>query len=318
VDTHSPKGYYRTLGLAPGASLEEVKRAYRKLVKVWHPDRFAQAPHLQQHALEKMQSINHAYTRLQFIQPCLDTPPSSMPLGMWTLRQLRWLQTLPTWLVVLIAFVVLRQGVNHFVLERAPLLPHKNQLLGEGMALIPLSPTGERVRVRGVPLAWNDPHPSPLPEGEGVEAEVAAIRPNMPDMPAQPDQANSYFTVGSTQAEVLAVQGPPTLASKNVWEYGGSRVYFRYGLVSSWEMWPRSPLKVKLLPASPFEAVPAYFTIGSPRDEVLVVQGTPTRFSDRVWEYGHSRVYFEADRVARWEEWRGSPLRARYALQGED
>jgi hypothetical protein len=134
---------------------------------------------------------------------------------------------------------------------------------------------------------------------------------------APPDQVNRYFTVGSTKAEVSAVQGPPTRTSEHVWEYGGSRVYFRYGRVSKWDMWPRSPLKVRLQPALPLEAVPAYFTVGSTKDEVVVVQGTPTRFSDRVWEYGHSRVYFEADRVARWEAWRGSPLKARHALQGE-
>ena len=166
---------------------------------------------------------------------------------------------------------------------------------------------------REVPLALH----GPLPEGEGVEAEVAAIRPNIPEASAPPDQVNSYFTVGSTKGEVLAVQGPPRRTSKHVWEYGGSRVYFRDDRVSSWEMWPRSPLKVKLLPALPLEAVPAYFTMGSTKDEVLGVQGTPTRFSDRIWEYGHSRVYFEADRVARWEDWRGSPLKARYARQGE-
>lgn len=35
------KRYYEILELEPGASPEEVKRAYRDLVKVWHPDRFS-------------------------------------------------------------------------------------------------------------------------------------------------------------------------------------------------------------------------------------------------------------------------------------
>jgi len=30
---------YRLLDLPPGSSPEEVKRAYRDLTKVWHPDR---------------------------------------------------------------------------------------------------------------------------------------------------------------------------------------------------------------------------------------------------------------------------------------
>ena len=31
---------YNILGLEPGASLLEVKQAYRKLVKIWHPGPF--------------------------------------------------------------------------------------------------------------------------------------------------------------------------------------------------------------------------------------------------------------------------------------
>lgn len=56
--------YYEMLELASGASLEEVKRAYRDLVKVWHPDRFTHDPRLQEKAQEKLKKINEAYTHL--------------------------------------------------------------------------------------------------------------------------------------------------------------------------------------------------------------------------------------------------------------
>jgi DnaJ domain len=309
VDTHSPEGYYRTLGLAPGASLEEVTPAYTELVKIWHPDRFTQAPHLQQRALEKIQMINHAYTRLRFLRPDLVMPPSPRPPWLWAFRQVRRIRAIPPWLVVLVAFAVLRLGFDHLTLLPDPVLPHKGRLVGE---------KEDRVERRGILPAWDAPHSRFLPDGQGIEAEAAVTRSSTPEVSTQSDQVNSYFTVGSTKAEVWAVQGPPTRTSEYVWEYGGSRVYFRDGRVSKWDMWPRSLLKVKLLPTAPLEAMPAYFTVGSTKDEVVVVQGTPTRFSDRVWEYGHSRIYFEADRVARWEEWRGSPLKARDALQGED
>ena len=55
---------YRTLDVEPGASLEEVKRSYRELVKVWHPDRFTNDPSLQSKAQEKLKPINLAYERV--------------------------------------------------------------------------------------------------------------------------------------------------------------------------------------------------------------------------------------------------------------
>ena len=55
---------YRILDLDPGASLDDVKRSYRELVKVWHPDRFRGDPKLQVKAEEKLKRINLAYERL--------------------------------------------------------------------------------------------------------------------------------------------------------------------------------------------------------------------------------------------------------------
>jgi hypothetical protein len=55
---------YKILDLAPGASEEEIKKAYRILVKVWHPDRFSQDPKLQKKAQEKLKEINLAYEKL--------------------------------------------------------------------------------------------------------------------------------------------------------------------------------------------------------------------------------------------------------------
>lgn len=63
------KRYYEILELEPGASPEEVKRAYRDLAKVWHPDRFSHDPPLQQKAQEKLKEINRAYEKLSSYRP---------------------------------------------------------------------------------------------------------------------------------------------------------------------------------------------------------------------------------------------------------
>jgi hypothetical protein len=54
------KNYYRILGVPPGVSSEEVKRAYRKLAKELHPDRHPNDPS----ATAKFQALNEAHTVL--------------------------------------------------------------------------------------------------------------------------------------------------------------------------------------------------------------------------------------------------------------
>jgi curved DNA-binding protein CbpA len=57
--------YYRVLDVEPGASPEEVHQGYLDLTWVWHPDRFAGNPRLQQKAHYKLQEINEAHAQLR-------------------------------------------------------------------------------------------------------------------------------------------------------------------------------------------------------------------------------------------------------------
>jgi hypothetical protein len=68
-------GFYRVLDLEPGASIEQIKRAWRDLTKVWHPDRFEGDPRMEAKAEEKLKAINGAYERLTAGR--LDTPGPS-------------------------------------------------------------------------------------------------------------------------------------------------------------------------------------------------------------------------------------------------
>jgi hypothetical protein len=61
---HSLDDCYRLLELRPGASMEEVREAYRVLSRVWHPDRFAGTPAMQQRATARQQELNDAYREL--------------------------------------------------------------------------------------------------------------------------------------------------------------------------------------------------------------------------------------------------------------
>jgi outer membrane protein assembly factor BamE (lipoprotein component of BamABCDE complex) len=314
--------HYKTLGLEPDARFEEVKRAYRALAKVWHPDRFAQMPHLQQQALETIQDINHAYAKIR--QACQHhhrpaSPPASASASAaqappshaaaWRAGRFMFPQVMhmPAWAIALVAFVTLRVLVAHTLSIYAlwpPALPRVPTTGGSATLPEMAQSSGALEQLLASLLA-----DAPTTEVTQPDLPPASHLPASAIAPAEP--APRYFTVGSTKDEVLAVQGPPTLAEAQLWEYGGSRVYFRHGKVTRWEVWPRSPLKARLQPITAVAPRPSYITVGSTKDDVLAIQGTPSRFSDQVWEFGPSRLYFDGNQVVRWEEWPRFPLKVR-------
>jgi outer membrane protein assembly factor BamE (lipoprotein component of BamABCDE complex) len=143
--------------------------------------------------------------------------------------------------------------------------------------------------------SWHNSHVNPLKVRLLPSANIA--RPE-------------YFTVGSTKDDVLAIQGTPTEFSEDEFEYGFSTVYFSHGVVHSWDNSGANPLKVRLLPSANI-ARPEYFTVGSTKDEVLAVQGTPTKFSEDEFEYGSSTVYFSHGFVHSWDYSSANPLKVR-------
>ncbi len=55
----------KILELETIGSLQDAKRAYKDLVRVWHPDRFQSNPRLKQKADQKLREINLAYNYLR-------------------------------------------------------------------------------------------------------------------------------------------------------------------------------------------------------------------------------------------------------------
>lgn len=132
-----------------------------------------------------------------------------------------------------------------------------------------------------------------------VEVVLTKTRDLIVATPSGPNPG--FFSVGSTKDEVLAVQGTPDRFTDSTFTYGASQVRFKEkdGKVESWSDTGYPKLKAKLLPTGQVEAKD-YFTVGSTRDEVLGILGTPDRFSDRSFTYGPATIRFRGDRVVSW------------------
>jgi len=53
---------HEVLNITPGAGADEIKRAYRKMVKVYHPDK--SDPFMGKHNEQVMKIVNDAYEQL--------------------------------------------------------------------------------------------------------------------------------------------------------------------------------------------------------------------------------------------------------------
>lgn len=59
------KRYYEILGVGRDTPLDQVRQAYRDLVRVWHPDRFSSDYRLARISEEKLKLINEAYSEVR-------------------------------------------------------------------------------------------------------------------------------------------------------------------------------------------------------------------------------------------------------------
>jgi len=107
----------------------------------------------------------------------------------------------------------------------------------------------------------------------------------------------AFITIGSTQNDVLLVQGTPTRVEQDKWFYGFAEIRFKNGHLIEYDNY-FGTLKMRLVPAVP--AGPQgkkVFTVGSSPDEVLALQGTPTSVHGNLWSFDFSSVFFRDGRV---------------------
>jgi hypothetical protein len=256
--------YYEVLGLSPDASIEARRQAYKDLVKVWHPDRFSHDPRLQQKAQEKLQEINEAYEKIKSLKND-------------HARMTSWGKGY--------------QG-SSFETQHTP------------------KPTfSENVRFRKKPkwniFIWiwffvlligfsvvlsrvaNQPEHAPSQNREISSESVPSS-----------SLGNTYFTIGSTKSEVQALQGTPSSIIEDTWFYDASQITFANDRVIGYSN-NSGNLHMKLLPKTNGAHIRArgYFAIGSTKDEVIALQGTPNAVIGNIWTYDLSEIKFYNEKV---------------------
>jgi hypothetical protein len=265
--------YYEILGISPDASIEARKQAYKDLVKVWHPDRFSHDPRLQQKAQEKLQEINEAYEKIKSLK---NNEAQMMSCT---------------------------KGYGDSSLETQH--PHKPSF-------------SENVRFRKKPkrnmLVWiwifilfigfsvflslissRLEHVQPQHRAAS-SSESSRLSSLIPD-------TQTYFTIGSMKNEVQQIQGNPGRIIGDTWFYRASQVTFFNDRVVGYSNNSEN-LHVKLFPTTDVTHVrtKGYFTIGSTRDEVVALQGTPSGIIGNIWMYGLSRIIFYNEKVVSYSD----------------
>lgn len=105
---------YEILGLKAGASQVEVKQAYRKLVKIWHPDRFVDQQQKQQ-AEAKIKQINAAYNTVKTVISTVEKSPPPPPKQSAKVSVNRWgAETFYNWGVESVAKKEYEEAIAYF------------------------------------------------------------------------------------------------------------------------------------------------------------------------------------------------------------
>lgn len=296
--------YYRILGVEPGVTWPQLRKAYKGLVNTWHPDRFQQDLRQKNLAEERTKEITQSFQELaeyykQFgvlphttkvkETPVKDEPSAQNPTETRPAHE--------------------NQNIEVPGADTTPAPPHalesnKRKLYVRILATAALAGIAY-FAWQGAPWERPDEMPQtkiPMQQSDGNKLDE--------DSDQHVPVARKYFTIGTPLGEVYAIQGVPTRTEQDIWYYGKSKIYFAKGKVQHWDEYPSDPLNAEITPGSE-KTITMFFGKGSSKNEVLTIQGTPDRDAGDVWDYGVSRVYFDKDRVKGWDESPFNPLKVR-------
>jgi hypothetical protein len=292
--------YYRILGVEPGVSWAQLRKAYKGLVNIWHPDRFQQDPRQKNLAEERTKEITQSYKELARYYKEFGALPHATKTMETSVTDDLSSQSAPD--------AHPKSENQNVEVSDTDITPHqKGRRYKFNIRVMAATALASIVYLVWQNIPWERSDKlsqikNPLDESVGKK--------NNEESEQHDPAAGKYFTYGTPLGEVYAIQGVPTKTEQDIWYYGKSKVYFTKGKVLHWDENQSDPLKATITPE--IERMNTiFFGKGSSKSEVLTIQGPPDRDAGNVWDYGVSRVYFDKDRVKGWDESPFNPLRVR-------
>lgn len=262
---------YRILGLEPGCSWMALKARHRELVQRWHPDRHPTP--LRADAEHRLKEINRAFSLLENELRRTGALPRPSPTRSTAVRArprkpekhrpqrstparagLPFRNLIPVLFVAaggLAAYLAVLgpaqqggQGSSPSRREDATAAARAHFSIGDPKSRV-FAVQGPPSRVDGD--TWYYGRSAVFFRDGAVDwwrispDDPLQVRARLPAAPGGP----AYFSIGSTKAEVRAIQGPPTRDKGQVWLYGTSEVVFHDGRVQSWHSSALHPLKAR-------------------------------------------------------------------------
>ena len=274
-----------TFGLTPGATKDEIKDAYRTLAKVWHPDRFPGDEHLRQKAEDKLKEINSAYQ-------ILSTPAEEIPRRQSARTASQSDAPSPT------------------TTEDSGEEPYQDASTGNFRASFRTkrrrNMTQLSVAIILVAVAiW-----AALQHGRFLLSEFGTATATVGSVGRQMASA----VTDKIQTETVGRDTATGQESKQKMQSPKQGTIDSANPANKTAANPRTKAtasdRASLLVFPPEDPGVPYFTVGSTKDDVIRVQGVPTRITGSVFAYGHSEVYFKDGRVQSWQMDPSSPLKA--------
>jgi curved DNA-binding protein CbpA len=328
--------HFTALGLSPGASANDIRVAYRKLIQQWHPDRFAVGSLMQTTAEDHTKELNEAYESLykkRHYRKYLGNAGKTRPVARPAAGSEEEAETKPPetpqaaprpsrrpppsarrwWkIAALAAGLGASAGLVGFLLRSQGVAPRKPWATSPALAAAPDSPS---VTAASPPPAAATAAPVAVPEGaaapDRARTRIAGLdRPEM----ALGRPATGVSNISIPTADPLAVVDRPARAGRAEPARGNTEPPApaarpedaRLGS-SSENFFRTEPSAVAAVSGAEWdqrldasEAELDTFEMGDSLERVKIVQGRPDETTTGAFRYGSSLVFFEKGKVSGW------------------